>query len=153
MAGAIFELKKSDQLICYGIVPENSTTGEIEWYQDKNADTQFDMSSILSGEYTLSEIQAPVGFAISEETWILTFSTNGGCPEITCAGQNVHYTEDVDEDTGVTTYEYIFKNTPIFDLPSAGSSGIFGYTMGGTLLLMAGTLILYKMKRKEVQGS
>ena len=55
------------------------------------------------------------------------------------------------DDKGIITVYY--NNTPLYDLPSAGSSGIFGYTMGGTLLLMAGTLILYKMKRKEVLGS
>ena len=45
---------------------------------------------------------------------------------------------------------YLYENTPLYELPSAGGPGIFGYTIGGVLLLMAGTLILYKLKDREV---
>ena len=45
---------------------------------------------------------------------------------------------------------YAYVNTPLYELPSSGGPGIFLYTIGGVLLLMAGSLILYKMKRGEV---
>ena len=47
------------------------------------------------------------------------------------------------------TYFY-FENTPVYSLPSTGGPGIFVYTIGGTLLLMAAALLIYKMKREEV---
>ena len=46
-----------------------------------------------------------------------------------------------------------FTNAKIYTLPSTGGPGIFGYMIGGTLLLMAAALLLYKMKRKEVLKS
>ena len=44
------------------------------------------------------------------------------------------------------------KNEALYDLPSAGGSGIFWYLISGTAFLMAASLILYRMKRKEVLG-
>ena len=46
-----------------------------------------------------------------------------------------------------------FTNAKIYTLPSTGGPGIFGYMIGGTLLLMAAALLLYKMKREEVLKS
>ena len=56
-------------------------------------------------------------------------------------------------DTGNESYVMIIQNEAIYELPSTGGHGIFVYTIGGTLLLMAATLLLYKMKREEVLKS
>ena len=48
------------------------------------------------------------------------------------------------------TYIYYFDNVMAYELPSTGGPGIFVYTIGGTLLLMAAVLLIYKMKREEV---
>lgn len=45
------------------------------------------------------------------------------------------------------------KNHLIYELPSAGGSGIYWYLMGGILFMLAGSFILYRNKRKEVLGS
>ena len=42
------------------------------------------------------------------------------------------------------------KNQVVYELPSTGGSGIYRYTIGGALLMMAAALILYKNKFKEV---
>lgn len=42
------------------------------------------------------------------------------------------------------------KNEALYDLPSAGGSGIFLYMIGGTLLLIAGSLMIYINRRREV---
>ena len=50
----------------------------------------------------------------------------------------------------MTTVHFYFENTAVYELPSTGGSGIFGYLIGGVLLMMAATLILYKNKHREV---
>ena len=42
------------------------------------------------------------------------------------------------------------KNQVVYELPSTGGSGIYRYTIGGALLMMAAALILYRNKSKEV---
>lgn len=123
------------------------TTGIIEW---TGSDGQKFTGIFDDGYYILTEIKAPTGYSLGHE-WEITV-TNG----IPTAINEIHDQQkkpiEIKTDAkGIITVYY--NNTPLYDLPSAGSSGIFGYTMGGTLLLMAGTLILYKMKRKEVLGS
>ena len=42
------------------------------------------------------------------------------------------------------------KNKALYELPSAGGYGIFLYMIGGTLLLMAGSLMIYINRRRGV---
>lgn len=147
-AGAKFTLIDSEKNIRYDGEVLEGNQGVISWSRNK---APVENSEIEAGTYVLKEIQAPAGFAISNEEWTLIFAAKGAVPTIMKGGSE--YKVEPIEENGKKVYTFIFENTPIFDLPSAGSSGIFGYTMGGTLLLMAGTLILYKMKRKEVQES
>lgn len=147
-AGAKFTLTDSKNNICYDGEVLEGNQGVISWSRNE---VPVENSEIEAGTYVLKEIQAPAGFAISNEEWTLIFAAKGVVPTI-MKGESEYKVEPIEEN-GKKVYTFIFENTPIFDLPSAGSSGIFGYTMGGTLLLMAGTLILYKMKRKEVQES
>ena len=41
------------------------------------------------------------------------------------------------------------KNIELYELPSTGGIGTYWYTIGGTLLMMAAALILYKKKHAE----
>lgn len=151
LSGAEFQLVKLDKS---GQMTNSIFNGK----SDDNGIIQWDprITPLEKGTYILKETKAPDGYSCGGEWRIVienglpkaiegTLGTDDKAtpiegPTFTC------YLND-----GVVTVYY--DNTPVYDLPSAGSSGIFGYTMGGTLLLMAGTLILYKMKRKEVQGS
>lgn len=144
--GAEFEVFSSpdgEEPIYYG---KSDEEGIIKWYED--AGRTKEIEKLPKGTYELRETKAPLGFAVSNEVWTFSVTESGALGAISSNSGEITSVEEPDE-----TISYCFFNTPVFDLPSAGSSGIFGYTMGGTLLLMAGTLILYKMKRKEVQES
>lgn len=113
-----------------------------------------ELKSLTSGYYKLVETQAPTGFQLLNDSIYFKVENrsvtliDGNTGNQILNEQNMWKVEIVDD-----TITIKIKNEALYNLPSAGSSGIFGYTMGGTLLLMAGTLILYKMKRKEVQKS
>ena len=40
------------------------------------------------------------------------------------------------------------RNTELYELPNSGGAGIYWYSIGGTLLMLAAALILYKNKRR-----
>ena len=134
----------------------------ITWQEKKpniavnNSETAHELK-LENGYYKLEEIKAPTGFVKLDEP--IYFMVQGQNVVLTDKDGNALSNDDSKPDmwqivksgSGVWTIQIL--NKALYDLPSAGSSGIFGYTMGGTLLLMAGTLILYKMKRKEVQES
>ena len=48
---------------------------------------------------------------------------------------------------------YTFYNTPVYELPDAGGRGIYWYSIGGMLFMIAGALILYKNKCRKEMGS
>lgn len=156
LGNAVFELKNGNATFI-GTSNSGETKpsklGYVEW-TDKN-ENPIKETEIPVGEYTLTEIKAPNGFALSSVSWQVIIK-NMETPEIRpiLEGGTLGKALPVeDTETSDGRLMIVITNTPVFDLPSSGSSGIFGYTMGGTLLLMAGTLILYKMKRKEVQES
>lgn len=147
LENAEFELKSVDpENVYYG---RTDATGKILWYEDSDRETLVE-GNLNRGTYTLKETKAPGGYALNSEEWEVVIGQNGSLISVKIGDKQENETLTPDSN-GVVKLNY--KDTPVFDLPSAGSSGIFGYTMGGTLLLMAGTLILYKMKRKEVQES
>lgn len=121
--------------------------GYVKWTENGETVKETD---ILPGEYTLTEIQAPEGYCISENTWNVIIS-NTELPVITPnkEGENSLQFNDTNED-GI--YEVSIYNKAIYNLPSTGGSGIFWYLISGTAFLMAASLILYRMKRKEVLG-
>lgn len=140
-----------------GTLDSDKEKGYVQWYQaDNQGNATDEKKTPEQGTYILAERKAPLGYTLSEETWTIEINANGSLKSVRSSDgeqiQTITTSETVDG-AEVTVVHYLFKNTALYDLPSAGSSGIFGYTMGGTLLLMAGALILYKMKRKEVQES
>ena len=40
------------------------------------------------------------------------------------------------------------RNTQLYELPNSGGMGIYWYSIGGTLLMLAAALILYRNKRQ-----
>ena len=40
---------------------------------------------IEKGTYTMEEVKAPAGYAVSDVCWILKFGSKGSVPEDTCA--------------------------------------------------------------------
>ncbi len=137
---AIFKLEKDgpNSATYYGKTGED---GIVVWYTDKDCTEANKLEEAIPiGNYQLSEIQAPSGYTVSSITWTVEVASGG----VTITEQDGDKL-DGKEIGGVQTFT--IANEAVYSLPEAGGPGTFGYTIGGVLLLMAGTLILYKLKR------
>lgn len=135
LEGAEFELKSGSTVIATG---KSGSDGSIVWtllQSGQNVDLQK-----LDGEYTIVETKAPEGYMIHEGGWTLTFS-NGLLTML-----------DGKEVQGTATDGVVLSlsNKQLYELPETGGIGIFWYTIGGMLLMMAAALVLYKRKCREV---
>lgn len=131
LQGAKFELKDTKGTVYTGESDEN---GIVKWTKDNAAFT----GVFPNDSYTLTETAAPTGYALGDP---VTFEMKDGVPV------NMNNEIAVIKD-GILTFYY--ANEAIYSLPSSGSSGIYGYLLGGMLLMMAASLIVYKTKRGEV---
>ena len=125
-------------------VSEGEEKGQVQWYEDPEFNTP--LSKIPGGTYILEETKAPAGYQKSNIQWKIEIAKNGGLKQITLDGKVVTGTTQ----TGVETVEYVYFNDAVYSLPSAGGPGIFLYMIGGTLLLMAGSLMIYINRRRGV---
>lgn len=134
LKGAEFELKDGSTVIATGTSGED---GMIAWTVKSGQNIDLEK---LNGAYTIIETKAPEGYMIHENGWTLTFS-NG-----------LLTTFDGNEVKGNATDGVVINltNKQLYELPSTGGIGIFWYTIGGMLLMMAAALILYKRKCREV---
>lgn len=149
LEGAEFVLKDSttEEEKYSGI---SGSDGIINWKDVSGNDIT--PQEIEAGTYLLQETKAPNGYAVSSEKWTLEFTSKGSMPNITSSSGKEIKKSEVETD-GVTTYSYIFENTPVYSLPSTGGSGIYWYIFGGILLMAGAMLIIYKNKCKEVLRS
>lgn len=144
LEGAEFKLtlKSDNTKMYYG---KSDETGKVVWYTDDNS--VLTTSNIPAGSYTFKETKAPAGYVVSDEEWTVSIAKGGKLKSIVSGETTLEGTM-----VGTTCYFY-FENTALYALPSAGGRGIFWYLISGTLLMMAGALILYKNKRGEVLES
>ena len=99
--------------------------------------------------YRLTEIQAPNAHSLLNEP--IYFKAENGTISLCNASGDISSSIEndmweLDNNKLVLT----IKNNILYSLPSAGGPGIYWYTIGGMLLMIAGTLVLYKNKRREV---
>lgn len=127
--------------------------GVLTW---KNADGEaVGTLDIEAGTYTMEEVKAPAGYAVSGVCWILKFGSKGSVPEVTCKNTENPDAETkveptvVKDDAGDNWITFYFDNEVLYRLPNAGGSGIYWYSIGGTLLMAAAALILYKMRCRK----
>lgn len=152
LGGAEFILadKNNGDVIYYG---QSYLDGGIGWWKNLNdkGDVSKAVKYIPDGTYILEETKAPVGYQKSNVKWTIVIK-NYAIQSITDGeGNNIlPINENVKSRALVNTDIYLYENEVSYSLPSSGGPGIFLYTIGGVLLLMAGSLILYKMKRGEV---
>lgn len=151
LEGAVFELK-SDAKTYYG---KSNANGVVEWFTHNPNDEEFNedrdklQGEIAKGTYTFGELSAPTGYVKSEETWTIVFAAPGEISSIISS-------ENPDENmvdkviTGEQQAVFYFDNSLAYDLPSTGGPGIYWYMLGGVLLMMAGSLLVYKKRRGEV---
>ena len=143
LEGAKFTLKTSE---ADDANPETDVTywgksdgsGIVKWFSDDQFTEGNEIDFIPDGTYVLTEIGAPDGYSVNKTNWTITIQSGN----VTISGERSTKIGNV-----LTFY---YKNTPLYELPSAGGPGIYWYTIGGMLLMIAGTLVLYKNKRREV---
>lgn len=128
--------------VYYGRSQKDS--GVLQWYKDNSykEDEVINISDIDPGEYELEETKAPTGYMRSNEKWKITLAYGSITVEDSSGEIQVTPTTE----NGRQKYEYTFLNEAVYELPSTGGAGIFGYMISGVLLMMAGVLVLYKRK-------
>lgn len=141
LEGAGFELKQNDSIIAKGT---SDSEGEIDWTVELDGVSLND----LNGDYQLVETRAPSGYVLHAEGWTLTFE-NGLLKSVKDNKTSAIVDASFDAEKGATV---TVTNDKVYELPSTGGSGIFWYLISGTAFMMAASLILYRMKRKEVLG-
>ena len=129
-------------------------------------------SGLGVGTYYLKETEAPKGYALSNEVFTIVIERNdptvAGEYKMTITSSNnksevpqssVFDVRDMVVKTSsgdvITTYmisELSVMNvidTIAYTLPETGGSGVYVYTIGGILLMIAGALLLYKNKNNK----
>lgn len=131
-----------DKTTYYG---ESDADGVIKWYEDAECSGEVIANNQLTpGTYTLTESTAPSGYVKSEESWTVEITSNG-IRSVSGSGDAIETSNGKDG-----TVSYYFENDVLYDLPESGGSGIYWYMLGGVLLMMAGSLLVYKKRRGEV---
>lgn len=137
---ATFTLSKDGKVVYTG--ESDDGTGVLKW--KKNG---VEVEKIEQGIYILEETSAPTGYQKSAVKWEIEITKTGALKSIEAQdGSNIQITTD----TATGKVSYLYTNKAVYDLPSAGGPGIFLYMIGGTLLLMAGSLMIYINRRKGV---
>ncbi|NCB94430.1 MAG: VWA domain-containing protein [Clostridia bacterium] len=136
---------------------EGKLNGEkIEWANTELEDFKdFEVSSgktnelvISSGYYMLKETTAPTGFAVLASPIYLKIEA--GVVSLIDADGNAKNSDDMwTLSGGNLVYTLKVKNNVAYELPHSGGMGIFWYSIGGVLLMMAAALILYRKKVYE----
>lgn len=130
----------------------------VEWEENPEQtitvvnDNSFKELDLPEGYYKLKEVLAPIGYQLLgkdicfkiENRVVTLIDAAGNALE---SGNTEMWTLERDNTNG---FVLKIKNEALYELPSTGGTGIFVYTIGGTLLLMAAALLIYKMKREEV---
>lgn len=148
LGGAEFTLTKKDGNVpsYYGKSSDNNEDkGKLIWYSDNSYQQEAELEK---GTYILEETVAPSGYQKSDEKWEIEISENGALKHIYSNEKELEGTKITE--SGNQIVQFVYENDAVFSLPSAGGSGIFLYMIGGTLLLMAGSLMIYINRRKGV---
>ena len=136
LEGATFTATKGSD-VYYG---KSNAQGEIEFYSSDHYGSSI---SLPDGEYILKETSAPVGYSKDDTEWTLSIIDGVASIKVNGTEKGVYV---ADENCIVIA----FDNEPLYELPEAGGLGIYWYTIGGMLFMMAAALILYKNKHREV---
>lgn len=154
LGNAWFSLTKEGEDNPSYVGRSNELDGEVIWAPVDSSGTVIQqVEYIQDGMYILEETSPPSGYEKSTVKWRIRIE------DLQLMGIWDYETEEsIPYELPKTRAEivekiYSYENNPItYNLPSAGGTGIFWYLISGTAFLMAASLILYRMKRKEVLG-
>lgn len=148
LAGAMFDLYSGSKEYIT-VKWEENPERTITVLNDNNSFKELDLPE---GYYKLKEVLAPTGYQLlgkdicfKIENRVVTLIDAAG--NALGPGNTEMWNLEGDNTNG---FVLKIKNEALYNLPSTGGPGIFVYTIGGTLLLMAAALLIYKMKREEV---
>ncbi|MBS6679395.1 MAG: VWA domain-containing protein [Clostridiales bacterium] len=137
---------------------DEKLTGEIEGSvleKDVTSATN-DFGALAPGVYRLTELEAPAGYVVlpepiyfKVEARVVSFITVSEDGTIQTAENVQTMYELIPPEGEQDGYIIKIKNDTLYDLPSAGGSGIYWYTVSGALLMMGAALIVYREKRKR----
>ena len=156
LSGAQFILASvtdsSKKTVYYG---KSDDSGVVLWFESAtNRDSMINPVDVEAGKYTLYENKAPDGYKRSTEIWNITVSEHAQTTAyIETEGDIdsfITYTEVNQANGGrIVTVNLNFENQLAYTLPETGGSGVYVYTIGGILLMLAGALLLYKNKNNK----
>lgn len=144
LADAIFELQSTtnSNVKYYG---KSGSVGIVEWYQNGDVIASSKLDRIPEGTYTLKEIKAPTGYALSSNTYTLQITKTGALKTV-----QMNNGENVTPELKDGKYQIFIENAVIYNLPNSGGSGIYWFSICGMLLMMAAAWLIYKNKCREV---
>lgn len=155
LSGARFSLYKgtaTGETVTWSSTPEE----EYSNFEVENGNSSRELK-LGDGYYKLVEDIAPAGYQKLETPiyFKVAITANGGTITwIDESGNELSNANQPDmwqKDDRTMTIQ--IKNDTLYDLPEAGGPGIHLYMLGGTLLMMAGALLVYKKRKEEVLRS
>ena len=148
LGGAKFVLKQDNSEKYYGLSSEG--TGRVTWYDNESC-TGTAVTNIVNGTYTMSEIEAPSGYSLSDEYW--TIVMKDGAPEsIVSSTQDDLTLMPTDKTEGgkkIKLYTLYFENEALYELPSTGGHGIYSTMLSGFALMLGAAYVWFTSRRKE----
>ena len=138
---------------------DSMSDGRVVWWEENSdlGNPEKIVPYIPDGTYTLEEKEAPAGYMETGIIWKIVIE-NLTVKSITYTDANggEHQVEPVSLQTrgSYNPIVYQYENeVELYELPSTGGPGIHLYMLGGTLLMMAGALLVYKKRKEEVLRS
>lgn len=135
-------------------VGENST---ISWdrvnsydsVEVNNSEDSIELTNLKPGIYRLTEIEAPNGYALLG-TSIYFKVEEGTVTLVDDSGTTINNPSmwNLDNSKKILT----IKNTEIYELPSAGGPGTYGFTISGVAILATALLLFINNKRREEEA-
>ena len=144
--GAEFDLYKKDE---NGTAYSKVNTEPIVIDNDQQEEA---LRNLSSGQYYLEEIKAPDGCTLLADQ--IYFRQENGTIILTDEDGNALQTENAmwslssSDGSNVLT----IKNNKIYNLPSAGGPGIYGFTISGVAILATALLLFINSKRREEEA-
>lgn len=150
LSGAIFKLEATGTAgtTYYG---KSGNDGLVEWYMNQDVQDSSkinDEKLIQNGSYTLREIQAPAGYAVSTETW--NVEVLNGVLRIQVGGEDLPGKPIYGEDGMLLYCAVYFDNIMLYELPSTGGHGIYSITLSGLTLMLGAAYVWFANRRKEM---
>lgn len=135
-------------------VGENSTSswdrvGSYDSFTVDNSESGIELTNLKTGIYRLTEIEAPNGYALLG-TSIYFEVKEGTVTLVDDSGATIDSPSmwNLDNSKKILT----IKNTEIYELPSSGGPGTYGFTISGVAILATALLLFINNKRREEEA-